>query len=153
MEAFHILLVEDNEGDIMLTREALKEAKIHLKLSVVRDGKEAIDFVSKQGKYSEAAMPDMLLLDINLPKINGLEVLRYIKTNEGLNHIPIIMLTTSSSEKDINESYKNYANCFITKPADLNEFFSVVATIENFWISIVKLPVIKAVTMRKDNMQ
>ena len=88
-------MVEDNEGDIVLTREAFEEAKIHLKLSVVRDGKEAIDFVSKQGKYTEAAMPDMLLLDVNLPKKNGLEVLQFIKTNEGLKHIPIIMLTTS----------------------------------------------------------
>jgi CheY-like chemotaxis protein len=143
MEAIHILLVEDNEGDIMLTREALKEAKISLKLSVVKDGKEAIDFINKQGKYTEATMPDMVLLDVNLPKINGLEVLQFIKTDEGLKHIPIIMLTTSSSEKDINASYKNYANCFITKPLDLNDFFSVVASIENFWISIVKLPVIK----------
>lgn len=140
MESIHILLVEDNEGDILLTREALEEAKIHLKLSVVRDGKEAIDFLSKRGKYTEAVMPDMLLLDINLPKKNGLEVLQFIKTNEELKHIPIIMLTTSSSEKDINDSYSNFANCFITKPVEINEFLTVVATIENFWISIVKLP-------------
>ena len=140
MDTIHILLVEDNEGDIVLTREAFEEAKIHLKLSVVRDGKEAIDFVSKQGKYTEAAMPDMLLLDVNLPKKNGLEVLQFIKTNEGLKHIPIIMLTTSSSEKDINASYSNFASCFITKPVEINDFLSVIATIENFWISIVKLP-------------
>lgn len=143
MESIHILLVEDNEGDILLTKEALEEAKIHIKLSVVRDGKEAIDFVSKQGKYSEAVFPDLLLLDVNLPKKNGIEVLQYMKGNEGLKHIPVIMLTTSSSEKDINSSYNNYANCFITKPVEINDFLSVVTTIENFWVSIVKLPTIK----------
>jgi CheY-like chemotaxis protein len=133
-------LVEDNEGDILLMSEALEEAKMHLKLSVVRDGKEAIDFVSKQGKYTEAAMPDMLLLDVNLPKKNGFEVLQFIKMNEGLKHIPVIMLTTSSSEKDINTSYSNFASCFITKPEEINEFLSVVAIIEKFWLSTVKLP-------------
>jgi len=140
MTQIHILLVEDNEGDILLTREAFEEAKILTKLSIVRDGKEAIDFLNKQGKYSAAEMPDMLLLDVNLPKKNGHEVLRYIKGEENLKHIPVIMLTTSSSPKDINLSYNNYANCFITKPVDVNEFIGVIATIENFWISIVKLP-------------
>ncbi len=99
--------------------------------------------MSQQGKYSNGILPDLLLLDVNLPKKNGHEVLQYIKGNELLKHIPIIMLTTSSSEKDINFSYKNFANCFITKPVDVNEFLSVVATIENFWISVVKLPTIK----------
>jgi CheY-like chemotaxis protein len=140
LEIVNILLVEDNEGDILLMSEALEEAKMHLKLSVVRDGKEAIDFVSKQGKYTEAAMPDMLLLDVNLPKKNGFEVLQFIKMNEGLKHIPVIMLTTSSSEKDINTSYSNFASCFITKPEEINEFLSVVAIIEKFWLSTVKLP-------------
>lgn len=140
MEIIHVLLVEDNEGDILLTREALEEAKIQIKLSVAKDGKEAIDFVSKQGKYTDGVLPDLLLLDVNLPKTNGHEVLQYIKGNEFLKHIPIIMLTTSSSEKDINLCYNNFANCFITKPIDVNEFLKVVATIENFWMSVVKLP-------------
>ncbi len=140
MEAVHILLVEDNEGDIILTREAFDDAKIHITLSVVRDGKEALDFVSKQGKHTEAAMSDMLLLDMNLPKKNGIEVLQFIKTNDELKHIPVIMLTTSSSQQDINASYSNYASCFITKPLEIKEFLTVVASIENFWVSIVKLP-------------
>lgn len=140
MKAIHILLVEDNEGDILLTKEAFEEAKILINLSVVRDGKEAMDFVNKLGKYIDVLIPDLILLDVNLPKKNGHEVLQYIKGNDLLKHIPVIMLTTSSSEKDINFSYANYANCFITKPVDVNEFLTVVATIENFWISIVKLP-------------
>jgi len=140
MEVIHILLVEDNEGDILLTREAFEEAKILTDLTVVRDGKEAIDFLTRQGKHTHAKMPDMLLLDVNLPKKNGHEVLQFVKGDENLKHIPVIILTTSSSPKDINFSYKNYANCFITKPVDVNEFMSVIATIENFWISIVKLP-------------
>jgi CheY-like chemotaxis protein len=140
MKAIHLLLVEDNEGDILLTTEALEDAKIHIELSVVKDGKEAIDFVNKQGKYSDADLPDIILLDINLPKKNGHEVLEYIKGNENLKHIPIIMLTTSSSQKDINASYNKFVNCFITKPVDASEFLTVISAIENFWISIVKLP-------------
>jgi len=143
MTQIHILLVEDNEGDILLTKEAFEEARILTKLSIVRDGKEAMDFLNKEGKYANTEMPDMLLLDVNLPKKNGHEVLQYIKGNEILKHIPVIMLTTSSSPKDINLSYNNYANCFITKPVDVNEFVGVIATIENFWISIVKLPTSK----------
>lgn len=140
MRPIHILLAEDNEGDILLTTEALEEAKIHIKLSVVRDGKEAMDFVGKQGKYTGVPLPDLLLLDVNLPKKNGHEVLKYVKGTQNSKHIPVIMLTTSSSEKDINACYDNHANCFITKPVDANEFLAVVASIENFWISIVKLP-------------
>jgi CheY-like chemotaxis protein len=140
MQIIHILLVEDNEGDILLTSEALNEAKILTKLSVVKDGKEAIDFVNRSGKYVDVSLPDLILLDVNLPKKNGHEVLKYIKGDERLKHIPVIMLTTSSSQKDINLSYNNYANCYITKPVDVNEFLSVVTTIENYWISIVKLP-------------
>jgi CheY-like chemotaxis protein len=143
MEQVHILLVEDNEGDILLTREAFEEAKILTKLTVVKDGKAAMDFLTRKGKYADAEMPDMLLLDVNLPKKNGHEVLQFIKTHEDLKHIPVIMLTTSSSSKDINLSYNNFANCFITKPVDAGEFMSVITTIENFWISIVKLPTIK----------
>jgi CheY-like chemotaxis protein len=140
MKAIHILLVEDNEGDILLTREALEDAKIHVKLSVAKDGKEAIDFLNKQGKYIDASLPDLILLDVNLPKKNGHEVLKYIKEKETFKQIPVIMLTTSSSERDINLAYNNYVSCYITKPVDVNEFLGVMATIENFWISIVKLP-------------
>ena len=136
----HILLVEDNEGDILLTREALEEAKISTRLSVVKDGKQAIDFVNKAGDYSNASPPDILLLDINLPKKNGHEVLKFLKGNQNFKHIPVIMLTTSSSQRDINLSYDNYANCYITKPADVNDFLSVVAILESFWLSTVKLP-------------
>lgn len=139
MTPIHILLVEDNEGDILLTREALEEARVLTKLSVVRDGKEAMDFLNRQGKYLTSEMPDLLLLDVNLPKKNGHEVLQYIKGSNGLKHIPVIMLTTSSSPKDVNEAYNNYVNCFITKPIDVNDFIRVIASIENFWISIVKL--------------
>lgn len=140
MKPIHILLVEDNEGDILLTREAFDDAKILVTLSVVKDGVEAIDFVNKQGKYTAVEQPDLLLLDVNLPKKNGHEVLKYIKDKDDIKHIPVIMLTTSSSEKDINQSYNNYVNCYITKPVDVNDFMEVVSTIENFWISIVKLP-------------
>jgi CheY-like chemotaxis protein len=143
MKAIHILLVEDNEGDILLTREALEEARIHIILDVVKDGKQAVDFLNKDDGFADVSMPDLLLLDVNLPKKNGHEVLKYIKASDSLKHIPVIMLTTSSSEKDINQSYNNYANCYVTKPVDVNEFLTVVTTIENFWISIVKLPTVK----------
>ncbi len=140
MEPIHILLVEDNEGDILLTTEALENAKFFTKLSVVKDGKQAMDFLTKADGYSDATQPDMLLLDINLPKRNGHQVLKFIKENEVLKHIPVIMLTTSSSPSDINQAYENHVNCFITKPIEAHSFIDVIATIENFWISIVKLP-------------
>ena len=140
MKPIHILLVEDNEGDIFLVTEALEEGKIVNKVSVIKDGKEAIDFLEKKGKYQNAERPDLILLDINLPKKNGFEVLEHIKSQKNLKQIPVIMLTTSSSEKDISMSYKNNANCFITKPVDVENFLKVVYSIENFWISIVTLP-------------
>jgi CheY-like chemotaxis protein len=140
MTPIHILLVEDNEGDILLTTEALEEAKIITQLSVVRDGKEAIDFLTKQGKYPGAEMPDMLLLDVNLPKKNGHEVLKFLKGDEDLKHIPVIILTTSSSPTDIDMAYRNYVNCFITKPVEVSDFMRVIVSIENFWVTIVKLP-------------
>lgn len=139
MSPIHILLVEDNEGDILLTTEALIEGKIVNTISVVKDGREAINFLEKKDSHINAQTPDLILLDINLPKMNGHEVLKNIKNNEKLKHIPVIMFTTSSSEKDIAESYSNSANCFITKPVEVNEFRKVVASIENFWISIVHL--------------
>ncbi len=146
MVPIQILLVEDNEGDILLTEEALTDSKILVWLNVVRDGKEAIDYLMQSGKYEEASLPDLILLDVNLPKMNGHEVLRFIKGNDVFKHIPVIMLTTSSSEKDINLSYNNFANCYITKPVDVNDFLDVVKTIENFCITIVKLPVVKNVS-------
>ncbi len=143
MHAIHILLVEDNEGDILLTKEAFEDAKLLTRLSVVRDGKEAVDFLNKHGAFKEVETPDLLLLDVNLPKKNGHEVLKFIKEDENLKHIPVIMFTTSSSEKDINLSYQNHANCYITKPVDVNDFLSVITKVENFWISVVNLPTIK----------
>nr|WP_315252909.1 response regulator [uncultured Flavobacterium sp.] len=140
MKRIHILLVEDNEGDILLTTDALEEGKIINKVSVVKDGKLAIDFLNNKEPYVDAEIPNLILLDINLPKKNGHEVLKYIKTSEKFRHIPIIMLTTSSSEKDIHEAYNHYANCFITKPVDVDEFIEAVTKIESFWINIVQLP-------------
>ena len=141
MEPIHILLVEDNDGDILLTEEAFEEARIMTKLSVVKDGKKAIDFLTNQDEYLNEKMPDLILLDVNLPKKNGHEVLQHIKSDENLKRIPVIMLTTSSFKKDVNLAYDNYANCYITKPIEVKEFVNVVTTIENFWISIVKLPI------------
>ena len=140
MKPIHILLVEDNEGDIFLVTEALEEGKIVNNLSVTRDGKEAIDFLEKKGKYQNAEMPDLILLDVNLPKKNGHEVLEHIKSADHLKQIPVIMLTTSSAEKDILMCYENHANCFITKPVDVDNFLKVLYSIENFWINIVTLP-------------
>ena len=140
MKEIHILLVEDNEGDILLTTEALEEGRIINKVSVVKDGKQAIDFLNQKEAFHEASLPNLILLDINLPKKNGHEVLKYIKASKNFRHIPIIMLTTSSSESDIIQAYNHYANCFITKPVDVNEFMTAVAKIENFWINIVQLP-------------
>ena len=138
MQQIHILLVDDNEGDILLTREALDDARIINKISIAYDGVEAIRFLRRN--VNSAEMPDLILLDINLPKMDGTEVLSTIKNDPQLKRIPVIMLTTSSAEKDILASYNNYANCYITKPVDLDRFMDVVRTIEDFWISIVKLP-------------
>jgi CheY-like chemotaxis protein len=138
MKEIHILLVDDNEGDILLTKEALKDARIINKISIANDGLEAIRLLRENLAREE--MPDLILLDINLPRMNGTEVLEVIKNDPELKRIPVIMLTTSSAEKDILASYNNHANCYITKPVDLERFMDVVRTIEDFWISIVKLP-------------
>ena len=140
MKPVHILLAEDNEGDVLLTKEALADASFEIILSVVKDGSEAIAFMMKEGIYNGAALPDLLLLDVNLPKKNGHEVLKYIKSSDLLRHTPVIMLSTSCSEKDINLSYQNYANCYITKPSEVSDFFEIINAIENFWFSTVKLP-------------
>lgn len=135
-----ILLVEDNEGDILLTLEALKEAKVSSIIQVARDGEEALQYLRKQGRHKKAEAPDLILLDINLPKMDGKEVLAEIKKDETLMIIPVVVLTTSDSEKDIMEAYHNHANCFITKPVDFQKFVYVMHMIKDFWISIVQLP-------------
>jgi len=140
MKTIHILLVEDNEGDILLTREAFESSKVNNKLSVVRDGQEAMNFLNKQGDYSMETMPDLLLLDINLPKRSGIEVLKFIKEEDHLKHIPVIMLSTSSSEEDIKISYQNQANCYITKPVNIERLSNIFTSIQNFWFSVVNLP-------------
>lgn len=140
LKEVRILLVEDNEGDIVLTMEALKEAKIRNEIDVVKDGEAALQFLRKAGVYTEASTPDLIFLDINLPKIDGMEILSIIKNDEQLKVIPVIMLTTSDAERDIMKSYYNHANCYITKPVDLDKFMSIIQTIKNFWINIVKLP-------------
>jgi CheY-like chemotaxis protein len=138
MKGINILLVEDNEGDIMLTTEAFEESKIVNKIITLRDGKAAINFFEAITK--KADIPHLVLLDVNLPKVNGHEVLAFIKNNERYKSIPVIMLTTSSSEKDIQLSYKNYVNCYITKPIDVSDFMKAITKIEDFWINIVSIP-------------
>lgn len=136
----HILLVEDNEGDILLTREAFEEGKLLTRLSVVKDGTAAMDFLRKKGNYAQVGTPDLIMLDVNLPRMNGHEVLREIKGDMALKRIPVVMLTTSSSERDIEMAYDNHANCYITKPVDVMEFLKVIAGIGHFWITLVQLP-------------
>ncbi len=139
-QAVHILLVEDNPADIRLTEEVLKDGKIRNQLSVAMDGEQALLFLKKEGEYKNAATPDIILLDLNLPKKDGREVLAVIKSDPVLMLIPVIVLTTSSAEKDILSTYAHHGNCYITKPVDFDQFIHVITTIENFWLSIVKLP-------------
>ncbi len=140
MESVHILLVEDNEGDILLIEEAFEEARLINTISVLRNGEAAIQFLEQEGEYENAKPPDLIILDVNLPRKNGHEVLEYVKTNDDFKQIPVIMLTTSSSNKDIERSYENHANCYITKPVDVDDFMEAVMGIESFWISLVQLP-------------
>ena len=139
-EAVDILLVEDNPGDVRLTREALKEAKVRNRLYVVSDGVEAIDFLRRRGAHLNAVRPHLILLDLNLPRKDGRAVLAEIKGDEGLRRIPVVILTTSEAEADIVRAYDLHANCYITKPVDLDQFISVVQSIESFWLTIVTLP-------------
>lgn len=135
-----ILLVEDSPGDADLAKEALEESKLHNNLFIVVDGEEAMDFLNKKGNYRDVPKPDLILLDLNLPKKDGREVLKEIKESESLRRIPVVILTTSRAEEDIIETYDSHANCYITKPLNLNKFLEVVKKIEDFWMSIVKLP-------------
>lgn len=135
----HILLVEDNEGDIILTIEAFEESKIDSKISIARNGQEALDFLYKKGNFITAEKPDLILLDINMPIINGHEVLEKIKNDIHLKKIPVIMLTTSSNQQDIDRAYKNHANSYITKPIEIEDFLNTILKIEEFWLQISTL--------------
>jgi two-component system, chemotaxis family, response regulator Rcp1 len=135
-----VLLVEDSPGDVRLTREAFKDAKVYINLHVAADGVEAMEFLMRTGVHANAPRPDLVLLDLNLPKKDGREVLDEIKETPDLMSIPVVILTTSASEADILGSYRRHANCYITKPVDLEGFLNVVKSIDNFWLSVVKLP-------------
>ena len=135
-----ILLVEDNPGDVRLTLEALKESKVHNNISVVTDGVEALAFLRQENKFSNSPCPDIVLLDLNLPKKTGIEVLTEIKNDKNLKHIPVVILTTSKDEEDILKTYTQHANAYVTKPVDFDKFLHVVKSIEDFWLNIVKLP-------------
>jgi chemotaxis family two-component system response regulator Rcp1 len=138
--ALEILLVEDNPGDVRLTQEVLKEGKIRNRLNVVGDGVEALEYLRKQGRFADARAQDIVLLDLNLPRMGGREVLDAMKADPELRRIPVVVLTTSAAEKDVLAVYDLHANCYITKPVDLTQFEAVIRTIEGFWLSIVRLP-------------
>ena len=139
-EPIEILLVEDSPGDVRLTREAFKDAKVHINLHVASDGAEAMAFLGREEHYVDSPRPDLILLDLNLPKKDGREVLGEIKESPTLKSIPVVILTTSASEEDILRSYRLHANCYITKPVDLDGFLKIVKSIDGFWLSVVKLP-------------
>ncbi|AZI42101.1 response regulator [Deinococcus psychrotolerans] len=140
MRTIEILLVEDNPADVMLTEEAFEEARIANRLHVARDGVEALEFLRQQGNYQTAPMPDVILLDVNMPRMNGLELLAVLKADPELRRIPTIMLTTSRAEADVWRSYDLHVNAYIPKPVSVGEFFEVVRTFETFWLAIVALP-------------
>jgi len=135
-----ILLIEDSPGDVRLTIEALKEAKVHNHLSVAADGAEAMEFLHRKGNHNAKPRPDLILLDLNLPKKDGREVLAEIKADPNLRRIPVVVLTTSRAEEDVVQAYDLHANCYITKPVDFKQFIKVVQSIEDFWLTVVKLP-------------
>ncbi|HEX2974695.1 MAG TPA: response regulator [Bacteroidales bacterium] len=140
LDSIDILVVEDNPGDARLIREILNENKLYSSLYIVNDGVEAMSFLHNEGKFSIAPKPDLIILDLNLPRKDGREVLAEIKADDELKHIPIVIMTISQAEEDILKTYKLHANCYITKPIDLNEFIKVIKSIEDFWFSVVKLP-------------
>lgn len=140
MTSAHILLVEDNEGDILLTREAFEESKVSISLDVARNGREALDFLYKRNNFSNAQKPDLILLDINLPIFNGLEVLRQIKNDPDLKMIPVIMLTTSTHKKDIEQAYNYHCNSYVEKPIDIKIFLDTILKIDHFWLQLAISP-------------
>lgn len=139
MKLAHILLVEDNEGDILLTKEAFEEGKIRTEISIARNGQEALDFIFKKGAFVNAKKPDLILLDINIPIFNGHEVLKQIKQDPIVKKIPVIMLTTSSNQKDIDLAYENHSNSYIKKPIEMEEFLEAILKIEEFWLHLTTL--------------
>jgi two-component system, chemotaxis family, response regulator Rcp1 len=139
-EPVEILLVEDNAADVRLTEEALREGKVHNRLSVARDGVEALAFLRREGDFAQAPRPDLILLDLNLPRKDGREVLAEVKADAGLRVIPVVVLTTSSAHADVLCSYSLHANCYITKPVDLEQLVTVVKAIDDFWLTVVRLP-------------
>jgi chemotaxis family two-component system response regulator Rcp1 len=138
--SIEILLVEDNPSDVRLVQEGLKDGKLRNSLNVVGDGEDALAFLRNEGEYQHAPHPDLILLDLNLPRVDGREILTQIKSCPDLKHIPVVVLTTSKSEEDILRSYELQANCYITKPVDLDQFIAIVQSIEEFWLTIVRLP-------------
>jgi len=138
--AIQVLLVEDNPGDVRLTREAFRDAKVHLEMHVAGDGVEAMEFLRRQGAFPNSPRPDLILLDLNLPRKDGREVLAEIKGDPALRSIPVVVLTTSAADADIERSYLLHANCYISKPVDLEGFLTVIRSIDDFWLSVVKLP-------------
>jgi chemotaxis family two-component system response regulator Rcp1 len=139
-KAVDILLVEDNPGDVRLTKEALRDAKVLNKIFVAKDGVEAMEFLRKEGSFKDMHMPDLILLDLNLPRKDGREVLAEIKEDPKLKHIPVVILTSSKADEDILKAYNLHANCYVTKPVDLNGFVEIMHSMEEFWFTIVKLP-------------
>jgi len=140
LQPIEILLIEDNPGDVLLTREALEGAKVANRLHVAEDGAVAVDFLFKRGKYADVPRPDIILLDLNLPKKDGRQVLSEIKSDPKLAEIPVVVLTTSRADEDILRAYQLHANCYITKPVDFQQFLHVVQSIEDFWLTVVRLP-------------
>ena len=139
-KAIELLLVEDSEPDVRLTKEALREAKVKNRLWVVEDGVHALEFLQQKGRYADVPRPDLILLDLNLPRKDGRQVLQEIKSDESLKRIPVVVLTTSKNEEDVLRAYELHANCYITKPVDFNRFMDVVKSIEDFWLTVVRLP-------------
>ena len=139
-QGIEILLVEDNPGDVYLTLEVLRLGAIRKRVSVVVDGQEAMNFLSRSGEFQYAPLPDLIILDLNLPKLDGREVLEKIKADPNLKHIPVIILSTSNSERDVVSSYNHHANCYLTKPTDIDGFFDLVRQIEEYWLKCVRLP-------------
>jgi two-component system, chemotaxis family, response regulator Rcp1 len=137
---FEILLVEDNPGDVLLTQEAFREGRLAHHLSIVEDGEQAIRFLRREGAYSQAPKPDVILLDLNLPRKDGRELLAEIKEDPNLRFIPIVVLTTSEAEQDVWKAYKLHANCYLTKPVDLDDFIRKIRSFEEFWLTVVRLP-------------